>query len=79
MEKTYQAPDEVRSKFRSNSDLWKRLSVDRELDWLLINISGCLSVKLFQVINFVYEENYLWGKEVSPFISSPLHLQLMHP
>ena len=55
MEKTYLASDEVRSK----SDLWKRLSVDREFDWLLINISGCLSAKLFQVINFVYEENYL--------------------
>ena len=43
MEKVYQDPDEVRSKFRYKYDLWKRLSIECELVWLLIDFSECLS------------------------------------
>ena len=43
MRKVYLDPDEVRSKFRSKYDLWKRLSIDCESVWLLIDFKGCLS------------------------------------
>ena len=43
MDKICLDPDEVRSKFRSKYYLWKRLSIDCELVWLLIDFSGCLS------------------------------------
>ena len=43
MEKVYLDPVEVRSKFRSKYDLWKRFSIDCEFVWLLIDFSGCLS------------------------------------
>ena len=43
MKKVYLDPDEVRSKFISKYDLWKRLSIDCESVWLLIDFKGCLS------------------------------------
>ena len=57
MEKVYLDPDEVRSKFRSKYDLWKRLSIDCEPVWLLIDFNGYLSSKLFKMINSAYEAN----------------------
>ena len=65
MEKSFIFPEDIRSKFRSKSDLWKRLSIDCKHLYFISNNSGHFSSLVFQMNNRFHEKDLVWWKEVS--------------
>ena len=64
METTFIHPDEVSSRFRSKSYLWKRLSIDRRFISNQNKFSGHFSSFIQKMHSWLYEENSCWQKEV---------------
>ena len=55
MEKRYIDPNDLRAKFRSKSDLCKRLSVDCKHSTLIYNNSGYLPSILLEMLHQLHE------------------------
>ena len=59
MEKEYLDPNDLRAKFRSKSDLWKRMSVDRMKSYLLSCYNPHSPSIVLEMAHSVHEEDSL--------------------
>ena len=78
MEKEYIDPQDMRTKFRSKSDLWTRMSVDCKYLLRAYMFSGYSLTILSSMPNSVYEAVVISKKKVSLPYYTPLMIQNMH-
>ena len=71
MEKRYIDQNDLRAKFRSKSDLCKRLSIDCKHSTLIYNESGHLPSILFEMLHQLHEAVTGSREEVSLKASDP--------
>ena len=64
IEKEYLDPNDLRAKFRSKSDLWKRMTVDRMKSYLLSCYSRHSPSIVLEMTHSVHEDDPLRWKEV---------------
>ena len=65
MEKTYVDPNELQSKFRSKSDLWKRMSIDCKQLIIPIWNSGYFLAFVFKMPSQFHENDHFRREKVS--------------
>ena len=63
MEKGYIDPNDLRSKFRSKSDLWTRMSVDRKQNHLHYQHSWHIPSLISKMLHWVYEADFIWWEK----------------
>ena len=70
MEKGFIDPNDLRSKFRSKSDLWTRMSVDRKQNHLHYQHSWHIPSLILKMLHWVYEADFVWWEKVCCLLMS---------